>query len=159
MTNSKEPQTEPQLPALRPGHDYSLTQVVADDFSGPPLVSNFGADPDEVKRLELLAQNEPDKRVTDLAGETFCFRWWSVSTGYVHDDETGEQRPILRICLVSPDGETLVTSSLAIARALDTICRARGTGPLDPPECWGFEQVNTRRGRRTFRIVPVDPPK
>jgi hypothetical protein len=140
----------------RPGLDFSLTNVGQSHFRGPAMICNWDIGTYEGFAREIQAQGEPDIRITDLRGEVIEWDAWCIMPATYTDDSTGEPIAGLRVVLFTTDGRTLATSSPVVARALDSVCRRYGTGPIVPPLRWGFESVDTRHGRRTFRIIPAD---
>ena len=102
------------------------------------------------------SQNPPLYSVDDLDGEPFAIAHYLVGRAEYQDDTEDESRMGIKIVLWNPDGESLATSSMQIARALDLMVSSFGPGPYDPPIRLKFTPVQTKRGRRTFRVDYVD---
>jgi len=134
----------------------SFNELARDDWQGPEIVSNIPLGTAEGTRMLFDSQNPPTYSVDELDGEPFAISHYLVGRAEYQDDTEDESRMGIKIVLWNPDGESLATSSMQIARALDLMVSSFGPGPYDPPIRLKFTPVQTKRGRRTFRVDYVD---
>ena len=145
--------------AVVPHSDFSgasFNDLATDTWTGPEIVANVPLGTPEGTRMLFDSQNPPTYAVDDLDGEPFAIVHWFVSRAEYQDDSEDEPRPGIKIILWNPEGESLATSSHQIARAMDMMVSSFGPGPYDPPIRLKFTPVQTKRGRRTFRVDYVE---
>lgn len=134
------------------GMDVIVAKLAA--FSDAPMVySTFDTgDVESQKRLAIAVTDaEP---LNEYLGKPFYLKDFVVQATTMIDDETGEERPILRIILVDAEGNARSCAADGIFKALQTY-----TGILGHPSTWpaeGHKMVaEERKGRRGFRYLTL----
>ena len=138
--------TEPQ------GMDVVVAKLAA--FSDVPMVySTFDtADVESQKRLAMAVTDaEP---LNEYLGKPFYLKDFVVQATSMIDDQTGEERPILRIILVDAEGNARSCAADGIFKALQTYTRILGHPSTWPAE--GHKMVaEERKGRRGFKYLTL----
>ena len=134
----------------------SFNELASESYAGPDIVANIPIGTTEGTKMLFDSQNPPTFSVDDLDGEPFAIKYWFVSRAEYQDDTEDEPRMGVKIILWNEEGESLATSSHSIARAMDMLVASFGQGPYDPAIKLSFTPVQTKRGRRTFRVDYVD---
>lgn len=75
------------------------------------------------------------------------------------DEETGEVIEADRVILVAPDGAMVAGVSVGLKRGVQLLMSFFGLPPWKPALRVELRQVNTRKGRRTYTLVPIDNPE
>jgi hypothetical protein len=145
--------------AVVPHSDYaggSFNELASESYVGPDIVANIPIGTPDGTKMLFDSQNPPTFSVDDLDGEPFAIKYWFVSRAEYQDDSEDEPRLGVKIILWNAEGESLATSSHSIARAMDMLVASFGQGPYEPAIKLSFTPVQTKRGRRTFRVDYVD---
>lgn len=100
------------------------------------------------RAMLLAALGEGDVDVATMNGSPFPTSHYLVTPGESVDPETGEVSNYPRLVLISPEGKTLVTTSIVVPHRLAAVLDLWGPGPWEPPLPL---LVMERRNRRTGR--------
>lgn len=96
----------------------------------------------------------------DLIGMEFYLGEYIVHPVELSDKVTGEVVVCRRSIFPQPDGPAISFVSEGVIRSLEKIAWALGRQPpWDPPVRVKLRQVSTGRGRRTFKLIPVEAKK
>ena len=124
-------------------------------FSGgqPMVYSTIQGDDFESKKAILNAVTDAEP-VSDHIGETIMLKDFVIQGTTMIDDETGEERDIIRTILVSADGKAYAAVSDGLFKILQTF-----TGLIGHPSVWPAEgvgvKIEERKGRRGFRYMTL----
>ena len=134
------------------GMDAVLSKLAA--FTEAPMVySSFAADDIESQKRLAMAVTDAEP-LNEHLGKPFFLKDFVVQATSMIDDETGEERPILRIILVDAEGKALSCAADGIFKVLQTY-----TGIFGHPSVWPAEGIKMvaeeKRGRRGFRYLTL----
>ncbi len=134
--------------------ERKLQSVFGD--TAAPVLHNFQGTNMEVWR-KIATVTAADCLDFDSIGEDGIelFEFYVHSVEFV-DDATGQVTNGIRSVLIPREGQPFACVSDGIARDLSGIIRTFGFGPYDPPIHVKPVSVKTRKGRRTYRLVPVE---
>ena len=118
----------------------------------PMVFSTFEGDDIETKKVLASAVTDASPLNEHLNEPFFLKNFVVQATTMVNDD--GEEQPILRIILVTADGEALSCAADGIFKVLQTY-----TGIFGHPREWPAEGIQMKaveeRGRRGFRYLTL----
>jgi len=141
------------LPAISTQQRQLLSDVLG-ELSGPTL-HNFTGDRREVWKLTAKATG-PDVIVSDEATLVpIDIRHFLVHTVRIAKETPGEFVDAIRTVLIQPDGKQYAVVSDGVARDLAGLIHTFGMGPYDPPIEVQITPVRTRKGFKTYRLMPV----
>lgn len=131
-----------------------ISQVMGDIAA--PTIHNFQGNNLEIWK-QVAAIGAADCRGFDDVQESGI----QIHQFYVHqvqfvDEKTGEVTEGIRTVLIPKVGPPFACVSDGIARDLAGIIRNFGFGPYDPPISVVPVAIKTRKGRRTYRLVPQE---
>lgn len=121
------------------------------DF-GLQLWSSFP--PDEAGKVIGLVQGKATP-LSELIGKEIAVRHIVAHRVELVDEDTGEISTGDRIVLVDSAGQAYGSVSDGIRRSLSLIMQVYGKPPWTPPLRLSVDQLNTRKGRRTYVLNPV----
>jgi hypothetical protein len=128
------------------------------DLAGGQQVfwSSFPQDTPQ-QRAELFARMQAKGTpLSEMIGKRIQVQHVIAHGVEIADEKTGEITEQPRIVLVTPDGTSYQCVSWGILKSLKTLVQMIGTNPpFDPPLELEVQQINTRRGFRTFQLSPV----
>lgn len=156
-TQKAEPTGKLPVPTLLTP-DEQKTELMERVFGevGAPTLHNFRGNRMEIwKQIADITVMECNdfEQVREEGIELYQF--------YVHgvqfvDDATGEVSDGVRCVLIPKEGVPFACVSDGIARDLSGIIRTFGFGPYIPPIRVKPVSVKTRKGFKTYRLVPMD---
>ena len=162
MTTQKNTATEVAVPADSTGI-VSMDEVQAKlaSFTDKPMVfSTFDANDIESQKKLAMAVTDADP-LSDNLNKTFYLKDFVVQATTMIDDRpdangvvSNEERPILRIILVTAEGKAYSCAADGIFKVLQTY-----TGIFGHPSVWPAEgiamQAVENKGRRGFRYLTL----
>lgn len=114
-------------------------------------------DKEQRKKLLVLSQNEPDKKVSDYIGKQITFSHVYIEKVTIEDDiKKGKYIDAPRTVIETPEG-TVTATSEGFAKSIMMILNCLGKPEEWDEEYW-FEvkQVETRHNRRYFKLQFIE---
>jgi hypothetical protein len=112
---------------------------------------------DRDKATLVRAMAQPDERVEALIGMEISIVGLVVQTVALVDEKTGEEVEAPRVALLLEDGTTAGATSVGVLNSCKTLTALYGLPSQDRPWLVTVRQVPTRKGYRTFELLPVVP--
>lgn len=110
---------------------------------------------DQGKAQLLMAMQGENDALGDLVGEVVEVSHLVVHNVEVLDEQTGELLERDRIVIITPDGSMLAAVSQGIRKSVQLLTALYGLPPYTPALRVKVVQVNTRKGRRLYQLVPA----
>jgi len=148
-----------QLPATQQAQLPAETQQLMADVLGSigtPTLHSFRGSKQEVWRQIAKVSTQPCLSYDDVKDSTVQIRDFYVHAVEFADERTGEVTGGIRTVLIPASGQPFACVSDGVAKDLAGIIRTFGLGPYDPPIDVKVVEVRTRKGFRTYRLVPAD---
>lgn len=146
------------LPAVRAASGI-LTAAAAGSIFDPAALNMrlFTSFPEaEAGKVFELIQTSTGS-LSDLIGKRIAVQHIVAHSVEIVDQETGEVQDADRIVLVTPEGESYSCVSNGVRRSLQQIMALTNSmPPWDPAMVLDVKQKNTRLGRRTYILTPVN---
>lgn len=102
------------------------------------------------------AISNAEHAIGEMIGETITVEHMIAHPTQLVDEETGEVRDLIRLVLVSPEGEGYHSMSGGVVESMKRLCQIVGQGSwTDEPLQLKIKQVTTKQGNRTFNLVLV----
>jgi len=147
------------LPAVRDDAGTLATAAAAGSIFDPGTLNMrlFTSFPkSEAGRVFELIQTS-DGALSDLIGKEVSVQHIVAHSVEIVDKETGEVKDEDRIVLVTPEGESFSCVSAGVRRSLQQIMALTNSmPPWNPAMVLKVQQKNTRAGRRTYILTPVN---
>jgi hypothetical protein len=122
---------------------------------GAKALHNFQGDNMERWRMQTIACGPGVKSGPDAREGVIALRHFYAHRVEMVDDATGEINDGVRVVLIDPEEHAYGFVSDGIARDLGAIISTFGMGPYIPPINVRIKEIQTRKGRRTYTIVPA----
>lgn len=107
------------------------------------------------KALLVRTMSKPDLRVEELIGTEIAIVGIVAQAVMLTDEKTGEEVEAPRIGLILADGNTAGATSQGVLASCKTLAALYGLPSDDNPWTVTVRQVPTRKGYRTFELLPV----
>jgi hypothetical protein len=122
---------------------------------GKPALHNFGGTPQEQWRLTAIANSPDARRVDEIGDSTIRVKYFYAHRVEIENFETHEISDVCRCVLIDDNEVPFAFVSDGIAASLGQMVAAFGLKPWQPPVPIKIVKVTTRKGFKTFRIIPV----
>jgi hypothetical protein len=122
---------------------------------GQPALHNFHGKPEEVWRATALANSPQCLKAADVRGKELAVVHFYASRVQISGPTQGEYIEAIRCVLIDKNGIAVAFVSDGIAADLAQMIYTFGLQKWEPPVLVKIEEVTTRRGWRTYRIVPA----
>ncbi len=150
-------ETQPLVPTevMKENARRELVSQVMGDVAAP-TIHNF-----QGTNLEVWKQIAAIGAATCMDFDDVQDSGIQIHQFYVHqvqfvDEKTGEVNEGIRTVLIPKVGPPFACVSDGIARDLAGIIRTFGFGPYEPPISVMPVSIKTRKGRKTYRLVPQE---
>ena len=135
--------------------EESVLQQVFGELGGPVL-HNFQGDRMEVWRQLAKWTAVETLSYDDVKDGKFSVRHFIAQSIRIAGNDPGEVIDGLRCVLIPPDGKAVAFVSAGIARDLAGLIQTFGMGPYEPAIEVQVIEVRTRKGFRTYRLIPAE---
>lgn len=112
----------------------------------------------QLPTIVMAMQGGTAKQVGDCIGDTIKVRDVVAHRIQVVDTDTGELIDADRIILLSESGEMYAAVSVGMRKSLQVLMQFFGMPTWTPALTVQIRQVNTKRGFRTYTLIPQDNP-
>lgn len=125
-----------------------------------PMVCSFNLKTPEGRDLLQRCEEAPDAQIRSIVGEVFEIRHVYAKVVDKVDEQTGEAFPILRICLINPQGLIVACASDGIRESIVRLMRGHGLPPWKDAIRVTFKQRATRGPRvRLYLLEHIEKPE
>lgn len=131
-----------------------MSTVMGD--TGAPTLHNFQGDNMQVWKQISKVSSAECTGFDDIGDEGVELHNFYVHQVEFEEATGGELSQGIRTVLIPKEGKPFACVSDGIAKDLFEIIHTFGFGPYDPPIQVKPVAVKTRKGRKTYRLVPVD---
>lgn len=127
--------------------------------SDQPRMCSWDLTTPEGRELLQKCDETPDEKVRELINTEFLVKHIYCKVVDYHDEKTDTVRPILRICLVTPEGKVHATSSDGVRESIVRLSMGRGFPPWENPVPVRVVQKATKGERVRLVLLEVFSPK
>lgn len=146
------------LPATQQQDDNMLAVAALAKMmgvSGDEPIHNFPSDRTRAWKLSAIATGGGCQTGDKLINTVFNLRYFYAHPVRIAGESDGEFTDATRIVLIDTNDKAVAFVSEGAGQSLRTLVKFCGFGPWDKGLPVKIEQVQTRRGFRTYNIVPA----